>query len=145
MNATAILIIIAAVFVTAVFMGCIIPYLLSKGVNVGGILGNTKTTIDVLQTVIEGIKPMFPDTSKLDLVTSILYWADAGVHQAEQLYLAGQLDKDMRKDAARKYVWYALDAAGIEVTDSIETVIDGAIEAAVNLLPPTHYALESKK
>ena len=62
--------------------------------------------------------------------------ASTATANAEQLFLNGSIGKNERKEAARKYVYAALDAIGIEVNDTIRLIVDGAIEAACLLDVP---------
>ena len=139
MNFLSILAIIAVtVILTIVVMYILIPFLIKKGINIGGVLSNTNTALDTIQLAFNSIKSLLPYNSKLELISSLITWAKAGADKAEQLYKSGQLEKEKRKKTAQDFVYDAIRAAGFEVTDDIVTVVDGAIDAAINLMPKTH-------
>lgn len=64
------------------------------------------------------------------LMLMILDISKTAAASAEQLWINGSIGKDERKQAAIDYVCAALTAMGIELTDAIRKLIDGAIEAA---------------
>lgn len=57
---------------------------------------------------------------------------------AEQLYKTSQIPEEQRKAEATQLVYICLQAAGVDVTEDMKRIIDGAIEAAVYALPKTH-------
>lgn len=56
--------------------------------------------------------------------------AKVAAANAEQLFLNGSIGQDERKQAAKDYAYAALEVIGVELTDSIRRIVDGAIEAA---------------
>lgn len=111
--------------------GILLPALKKKGVNTGTILDQTSNAISVLTGTFEALKTLLPNTPAVALVDKILKWATVGVNQAEQLYIIGKISGDERKAAAIDYIHESLKLAGVEITPSIDKIIDGAIEAAV--------------
>lgn len=81
--------------------------------------------------------PLLPDDAA-GKVNWTIALAQRGVQAAEQMYKASQILGGERKDAARRFIQYALGAANISITPELQTVIDGAVESAVALLPPTN-------
>ncbi len=109
-----------------------------KGVDVGTGIDIADTLTDVIGNAFATLKPLLPASPYLSIIDSILGLADVGVNAAESLYKTATIEKDQRKDEATKFILAALSAAGVEVTDDIQQVIDGAITGAVALLPKTH-------
>lgn len=56
---------------------------------------------------------------------------------AEQMYKSAQLEGDARKEKATEIVYACLEAAGINVSETDEVIVDGMIEAAVKGLEKT--------
>lgn len=115
-----------------------INYAKKKGVDVGTGIQTADTLTDAIGTAFDTIKPLLPTHPAINIIGSILDLADVGVNAAEKLYKTATIDADQRKAEATAFVVSALKAAGIEVTDEIQQVIDGAITGAVALLPKTH-------
>lgn len=115
-----------------------ISYAKKKGVDVGTGIKTADTLTDAIGTAFETIKPLLPTHPAIGIIDSIIGLAEVGVNAAEKLYKTATIDKDQRKAEATEFVVAALKAAGIEVTDEIQQVIDGAITGAVALLPKTH-------
>ena len=68
-------------------------------------------------------------------------WAQRAVMAVEQLYKAHELEGNERKAAAIDLVHQFAEAAGVKVTEPLDDVINGAIEAAVYVLPKTRAYL----
>lgn len=71
----------------------------------------------------------------LKKVITVLEAACAAAEAAEELWLAGKLPKEERNEYAQLVVADVLREAGIEVTEQIQTIIDGGIEMMCILLP----------
>lgn len=115
-----------------------ISYAKKKGVDVGNGIKTADTLTDAISNAFDTIKPLLPAHPAIGIIDSILSIAEVGVNAAEKLYKTATIDKDQRKTEATEFVVAALKAAGIEVTDEIRRVIDGAVTGAVALLPKTH-------
>ena len=115
-----------------------IPRLVKRGIDVSDLLEKAGMTVKALDTVADTVKTLMPGAPGLNVVDKILEYANRAVDGAEQMYKASQIPKEKRKEAAEDIVYRALEAAGVEITDEMETVIAGAIEAAVFGLPKTH-------
>lgn len=116
----------------------LVPYLIRKGVDVSGLLGKTDLTVDALYTITETLQTLFPKSAALNIVDRVLTYADKAVENAEQLYLTSQIPAGQRKEEATKLVYQFLANSGVEVTEELKPIVDGAIEAAVYVLPKTH-------
>lgn len=116
----------------------LIPFLVKRGVDFGGIFSVANTALDVADMVVDKIKDIVPGIDGLVIIDSIIDYAKKGVEAAEQLYLASKIEANTRKAAARQIVYDCLRLGGIELTDEIRTVTDAMIEAAVLALPKTH-------
>ena len=62
---------------------------------------------------------------------------------AEQLYKIHQIQKDARKEEATRFVYEALELAGVEITPAIQKIVDGSIEAAVNAMGSDYITVET--
>lgn len=109
--------------------GIFLPALKKKGA--GSVLEQASNTIGVINKTFDSLKTIMPDNPAVNMIDKILDWAYIGVEQAEQLYLIGRIKGDERKAAAIDFIRESLNLAGIEITPSIEKIIDGAVEASV--------------
>lgn len=130
-------IVIFAVLVCIAVM-FLLPRLVKRGIDVSGLLDKASITVSAMDTVTETLKTLFPAAPGLNVIDKILDYAYRAVASAEQMYKASQIPEEKRKDEATKLVYAFLKAAGIEVTDELKPVVDGAIEASVYALPKTH-------
>ena len=74
------------------------------------------------------------------MLDKLFDYANRAVEYAEQLYKANEIGAAERKAAAREFTLLCLKELRIEVTDELLSIIDGAIDGAVLLLPKTHDA-----
>ena len=146
LNNQTVFILLIALFAATVCMMVLwmIPRLVKRGIDVSGLLEKAGMTVKALDTVADTVKTLMPGAPGLKVVDTIIYYADRAVLGAEQMYKASQIPKEERKEAAEDIVYRSLEAAGIEITDEMEVVIAGAIEAAVFGLPKTHDADSQK-
>lgn len=146
LNNQTVFILVIALFAATVCMMVLwmIPRLVKRGIDVSGLLEKAGLTVKALDTVADTVKTLLPKAPGLNVVDKILEYANRAVDGAEQMYKASQIPKEKRKEAAEDIVYRALEAAGIEITDDLKTVIAGAIEAAVFGLPKTHDADSQK-
>lgn len=137
-NLNVILTIIAAVVAVFGGLAIFIPYLVKKGINVSGVLEGSTTVLSTAETVVDTLQDFFPDVPAFALVDKIIGWAQKSTEAAEQLYKTSTIEAGQRKTEATKLVYEFIEAAGIEIDDTMKKVVDGAIEAAVFALPQTH-------
>ena len=116
----------------------LLPALIKRGVDVSGTIEKADLAISALDSLTDTIKALFPHTPGLDMVDKILLYAQKAVDSAEQLYKTSQIPEEQRKAEATQLVYICLQAAGVDVTEDMKRIIDGAIEAAVYALPKTH-------
>lgn len=114
-----------------------IPYLKSKNVPVENVLDKVSIGIDNIDNALTSINNVAP-IPYFSLIDKIFDYAKIAVNNAERLYKIGNLDKNERKENAKQYVEDVLKVANIDVNDDLKKVIDGAIEAGVEVLPKTH-------
>lgn len=126
-----------AAFVAAVVMW-LLPRMVKRGIDVSGLLDKASTTVSALDAVTDAVKAISPSFPGLSLIDKILEYSDKAVASAEQMYKASIIPETLRKDEATTLVYKFLEAAGVEITEELRTVVDGAIEAAVFGLPKTH-------
>ncbi len=128
----------------------VINVLLFAGALTALVVGIKKKVVDpskvdsVLHTAesaVETVKPLLgatPLAPVVNVVEEALRAAETGAKYAEQLY-KNNSDVD-RKAVATEYVANTMKTLGVEVTPRIAQMIDGAVEAAVLLLPDTKTA-----
>lgn len=126
-----------AVLVVAAVMW-LMPRLVKRDIDVSDLLDKASMSVSALDTVTDTIKALFPAAPGLELIDKILDYAAKAVASAEQLYKTSIIPETLRKTEATNLVYNFLEAAGVEVTEELRPVIDGAIEAAVFALPKTH-------
>ena len=120
-----------------------LPRLIKRGVDVSGIIDKTNITVAALDTVVDLVKQLFPG-APMGIVERIMDYAKKAVEAAEQMYKASQIPAEERKLEATELVYKFLESAGVEVTEDVRRIVDGAIEAAVYALPKTHEDAENK-
>ena len=147
LNNPVLLLAAAVIFAVSVAL-CILwllPALIKRGVDVSGTIKKADMAISALDTLTDTVKALFPDTPGIDLIDKILVYAQKAVDSAEQLYKSSQIPENQRKAEATQLVYICLQEAGVEVTEEMKKIIDGAIEAAVYALPKTHSADDSSQ
>lgn len=135
------LLLVVVVFFAILVALCILwllPALIKRGVDVSGTIEKADLAISTLDSLTDTIKALFPNTPGLDMVDKILVYAQKAVDSAEQLYKTSQIPEEQRKAEATQLVYICLQEAGVDVTEDMKKIIDGAIEAAVFALPKTH-------
>lgn len=140
LNNPVLLLVAAVIFAVSVAL-CILwllPALIKRGVDVSGTIKKADMAISALDTLTDTVKALFPDIPGIDLIDKILVYAQKAVDSAEQLYKSSQIPESQRKAEATQLVYICLQEAGVDVTEDMKKIIDGAIEAAVFALPKTH-------
>lgn len=94
--------------------------------------------LTTLINVLKAVNAILPNNEVLRIITIVISTAIDAAGHAENLWLTGQIDKDARPAAAEEYIKTALKAAGIELTNSLSTIISGAIALTCYLMP--HYS-----
>lgn len=100
--------------------------------------------LKALYSLLVAIGNASPKNATLTTVVTVIKAAIDATGCAEQLWLQGELDKAARPEYARQFVTVILSSAGIEVTDAINTIIQGAIAMTCYLLPH-HTMVENKE
>lgn len=126
-----------AVLVIAAVMW-LLPRMVKRGIDVSGLLDKASTTVSALDAVTDAVKALSPSLPGLSLIDKILEYSGKAVASAEQLYKTSMIPETLRKEEATNLVYKFLEAAGVEITEELRTVVNGAIEAAVFGLPKTH-------
>lgn len=132
-----------AVLVVAAVMW-LLPRMVKRGIDVSGLLDKASTTVSALDAVTDAVKALSPSLPGLSLIDKILEYSGKAVASAEQLYKTSMIPETLRKEEATNLVYKFLEASGVEITEELRTVVDGAIEAAVFGLPKTHLRDEGK-
>ena len=99
------------------------------------ILPIIKSLLSVLKAV--GAIPGL-DKTTLNTIISVLSSAIEAAGYAETLWLQGEIEKSERMQHANQYIVMLLTSAGIDITDNIRTIINGAIALTCFLMP--HYS-----
>ena len=131
---------VAAAALSMGFMLWLIPYLQRKGVHIGGYLSSATAVSEGVGAAFDALRPLLPDTRVVAVLDKLFDYANRAVEYAEQLYKANEIGAAERKAAAREFTLLCLKELRIEVTDELLSIIDGAIDGAVLLLPKTHDA-----
>ena len=129
------MVVVISIFETLI-MEVIIPKIKNKVTdkNVDKGIETASAVVDATENVVSTIATIFPNSKAVNILQIIEKWSRKSVKAVEQLYNASKLDKDKKKDTAKQQVYSVLKLLGIEKTDEIETIIDGAIEAEVYML-----------
>lgn len=90
-----------------------------------------QAAITALVKAVEGILP----SDYFKTIVAVLEASGEGAKTAEELWKIGQLPKEERNAYAKKLTAEVLEKAGIEVTEQIQMIIDGAIEMVCMLMP----------
>lgn len=90
-----------------------------------------QAAITALVKAVAGILP----SNYFKTVITVLEAAGEGAQTAEDLWKMGQLPKEERNSYAKAVTAEVLTKAGIEVTEQIQLIIDGAIEMVCMLMP----------
>lgn len=132
-----IILIISVVLLVLVITGIIfalLPYLRKKGYDIGKMIETADNIVDKASAVIDVTEAVLPPNPILTVILLIEKWAKISVNSAEQMYIASQLEKEQRKESAKTQVYAVLKLLGVEITEEIDVIIDGAIEAEVMAL-----------
>lgn len=113
------------------FLGAI-PYLKKKGIDVNKVVDTTENVIKAAEPVINLVSAIAPGSKAIDILKTIEKWAVIAVGQAQQLYHAGTIKNDERKQVAENAIYKVLEELNIELTDARKDLINAAIENAVN-------------
>lgn len=98
--------------------------------------------INVLSKLISGISGILPDSCLLKTIAEVLKAAIRATTLAEDAWKMGIIDKESRNEIAKGYVYEVLTDAGIEITEAVEMIVDGAIAIVCMLLP--HEVIEDE-
>ena len=118
---------IGVVTSVAVFL----PLLKKKGVNTGEILKKADTALDGANGVIQIADKIIPNNPAINILKAVEKYAKIGVGQAEQMYIASNLNGDERNAKAKDTIYAALDLLGVQKTPQIQKIVDGTVEAEV--------------
>lgn len=143
MDINTVLLIVAIVAVVVAACAWLFPALKKKGVNTGHVLNVASTGLAGADQITDILKELFPANGIVNIVDKIVDYAQVGVQKAEQLYKIHEIEKDARKDEATKFVYEALELAGVEITPAIQKIVDGSIEAAVNIMGRDTITIET--
>lgn len=121
--------VIGGVLGTIIFL---FPYLKSKGINIKPVLADIKKLVNTSGKLIDAASIVMPSNKALSTVKTIEEWAKIAVGDAEQLYHSGDICKEERAKVAENVVYSVLKEMNIEIDDNKESIINAAIQNAVN-------------
>ncbi|MFL0251236.1 hypothetical protein ACJDT4_12440 [Clostridium neuense] len=111
----------------------IVPYLKKKNVNLDGTIKELNDKGEIAKAVADELKPILPKSAQA-VIEIIEKWAPIAAGKAEQLYHAGDIQKDDRAQIAENVVISILKEMSITIDDNKKELIDAAIKNAVNEL-----------
>ena len=95
----------------------------------------TKPVLVALGGVTQALYHIWPQKKELRIVNIVTQASIEAAEVAEKAWKIGNLNKEDRNTFAKNLVKDTLRRAGIEITDQVSAVIDGAIEAACIVFP----------
>ena len=87
-----------------------------------------------ITALVKAVSKILP-SAYFKTVIAVLEAAGEGAETAEELWKLGELPKDERNAEAKAIAAEILEKAGIDVTEQIQMIIDGAIEMVCMLMP----------
>ena len=93
-----------------------------------------KPVLAAITALVKAVAGILP-SPYFKTIVDVLEAAGEGAETAEELWKLGELPKDERNAKAKEIAAGILEKAGIEVTDQIRMIIDGAIEMVCMLMP----------
>lgn len=93
-----------------------------------------KPVLAAITALVKAVAGILP-SPYFKTIVDVLEAAGEGAETAEELWKLGGLQKDERNAKAKEIAAGILEKAGIEVTDQIRMIIDGAIEMVCILMP----------
>jgi hypothetical protein len=104
-----------------------------KGWKIGGTLQAADKAVDIADIIVKALSPLFP-AAFITITEKIIGYAKTAVAAAEQLYTAGNLQGEQRKQYAISFITDALKQENCEVTPELQKLIDTAVEASVSFM-----------
>lgn len=92
--------------------------------------------------VLQAVGGLMPDNSVITTAVQVISVAIEAAGYAEKLWLDGDIEKDNRPDSAKEYIASVLSKANIEISDSLQSIINGIIALTCYLMP--HYDTETE-
>lgn len=112
-----------------VLFGGLWVYSLVTGKNLKRYVELARSFMEAVSASLTVFGERYPNKT-IDVMLAVIEIAKTAAAHAEQLFKNGSIDKEARKSAALEYAYAALELIGVKLTDSIRTIVDGAIEAA---------------
>ena len=100
----------------------------------------SQLAIPVLNTLLNVLRAVGGLTKSNPAINSAITVTTAAIEAAglaEQLWLAGEIDKTKRPEYAQNYIKDTLEKAGIVISDNLNIIIKGAIALTCYIMP--HY------
>lgn len=94
------------------------------------------------RVVLQTVGGLMPDNTVIKTAVAVVSTAIEAAGYAEKLWLQGDIDKEKRPENAKEYITYTLAQADIEITDSLQAIIDGIIALTCYFMP--HHSKDSE-
>ena len=99
-----------------------------------------KPILNAIVGVLKAVGGVFPDNKVIKEITTVVSASVQAAGHAEELWLQGEINKADRPYHAQAYIETILKEAGIQVDNSVKTIISGVIAITCYLMP--HYDVE---
>ena len=132
---------ITLLVVGAILLGLIV-YCFIKNKNYLSYSNVFTPVLKALYELLVTIGNSSPKNEQLKVFTTVVKAAIDAAGVAENMWFQGELDKENRHEYAKEFITVLLYSAGIEITESIEVIIEGTIAATCFLLP--HYSAKKE-
>ena len=106
-----------------------------KGIDHLKNIAYCRPVLVALGTAAETVAKIWPERKELKIINTIMRAAIEAAETAEKAWKMGNLAKDERNAYAKALVKETLRKIGVEITDKVAAIIDGAIEATCMILP----------
>jgi hypothetical protein len=133
MNTQTALLIIALLLIAFLASNCFFAEAMKKGWKIGGTLQTADKAVAFADVLVKALSPLFPVVFT-NITEKIIGYAKTAVAAAEQLYSAGNLQGEQRKQYAINFITSALKQENCEITPELQQLIDTAVEASVSLV-----------
>lgn len=124
------------VVLLVVAAGIAVLYFIQRftGVNYIHMIVQWKPVQAAITALVKAVSNILP-SPYFKTIVAVLEAAGEGAETAEELWKLGELPREERNAYAKEIAAEVLTKAGIEVTEQIQMIIDGAIEMVCMLMP----------
>lgn len=98
----------------------------------------SRPVVAAIGAAVEAIYKIWPEKAELKIVHTVMTTAIEATEIAEKAWKMGNLEKDERNIYAKNLVKETLGKSGITITQQVEMIVNGVIEAVCIVLPHEH-------